>query len=84
MSTRLQVTATPAEDTPQPARNEPCPCGTEIKYKNCCGMLNLAIPDRPDALDLEAEFLQAQEALDKNEPAGAKQFCIFFTTINCF
>jgi len=76
MSTRLQVTATPSEDTPQPARNEPCPCGTEIKYKNCCGMLNLTIPDRPDALDLEAEFLQAQEALNKNDATSAKKFCI--------
>ena len=76
MSTRLQVTATPAEDTPQPARNEPCPCGTEIKYKNCCGMLNLTIPDRPDALDLEPEFIQAQEALNKNDPSDAKKNCI--------
>jgi len=39
-------------------------------------MLNLTIPDRPDALDLEAEFIQAQEALNKNDPAGAKQTCI--------
>jgi len=76
MSTRLQVTATPAEETPQPARNEPCPCGTEIKYKNCCGILNLAIPDRPDAVDLESEFVQAQEALNKNDPTRAKQSCI--------
>ncbi len=66
MSTRLQVTTNPAEDTPQPVRNEPCPCGTGIKYKNCCGMLDLAIPGRPDALDLEPEFIAAQEVLNNN------------------
>lgn len=23
-------------DTPKVGRNEPCPCGSEKKYKNCC------------------------------------------------
>jgi len=22
---------------PKPKRNDPCPCGSGLKYKNCCG-----------------------------------------------
>ena len=67
MSTRLQVTATPSEDTPQPARNEPCPCGTGIKYKNCCGVLQLVIPERKDADEFETEFIAAQESMNQGD-----------------
>jgi uncharacterized protein YecA (UPF0149 family) len=24
-------------ETPKPGRNEPCPCGSTLKYKRCCG-----------------------------------------------
>ena len=24
-------------DTPKVGRNDPCPCGSGKKYKNCCG-----------------------------------------------
>ena len=27
----------PSADTPKVGRNEPCPCGSEKKYKKCCG-----------------------------------------------
>jgi len=28
---------TPFTATKKPKRNEPCPCGSGKKYKNCCG-----------------------------------------------
>lgn len=28
---------TPARSQPRPGRNEPCPCGSDKKYKKCCG-----------------------------------------------
>ena len=27
----------PVRSTPKVQRNEPCPCGSNLKYKNCCG-----------------------------------------------
>jgi hypothetical protein len=29
-----------------PGRNEPCPCGSDQKYKHCCGRLALNRPER--------------------------------------
>jgi uncharacterized protein YecA (UPF0149 family) len=26
-------------DTPKVGRNEPCPCGSGKKFKNCCGRI---------------------------------------------
>ena len=30
-------TGAPATTTKTPGRNEPCPCGSGLKYKKCCG-----------------------------------------------
>jgi uncharacterized protein YecA (UPF0149 family) len=27
----------PAEEAARPSRNAPCPCGSGLKYKRCCG-----------------------------------------------
>jgi preprotein translocase subunit SecA len=27
----------PITGTKKPKRNDPCPCGSGLKYKNCCG-----------------------------------------------
>jgi uncharacterized protein len=27
----------PVSHTPEPGRNDPCPCGSGKKYKKCCG-----------------------------------------------
>jgi preprotein translocase subunit SecA len=32
-----KVSAPIRRDTPKVGRNEPCPCGSGKKYKNCCG-----------------------------------------------
>jgi hypothetical protein len=32
-----QRTPAPIRATPRPGRNDPCPCGSEQKYKRCCG-----------------------------------------------
>jgi transposase-like protein len=36
-----------AEIQKQPVRNAPCPCGSRLKYKRCCG--NLAVPPQTRA-----------------------------------
>ena len=37
-SNKQEVTNTPVKNNgPQVGRNEPCPCGSGKKYKNCCG-----------------------------------------------
>jgi uncharacterized protein len=30
------VPASPPPRTPSPSRNDPCPCGSGLKYKKCC------------------------------------------------
>jgi hypothetical protein len=31
---------TPIRKAPEPGRNSPCPCGSNLKYKRCCGSVN--------------------------------------------
>ncbi|KMZ11242.1 Protein export cytoplasm protein SecA ATPase RNA helicase, partial [Candidatus Burkholderia humilis] len=35
----VTVAANPADDVPKVGRNDPCPCGSGKKYKNCHGKL---------------------------------------------
>jgi preprotein translocase subunit SecA len=35
--TKDSSTLKPITGTKKPKRNEPCPCGSGLKYKNCCG-----------------------------------------------
>jgi preprotein translocase subunit SecA len=38
VSEAIQAAATPVRrDVPKVGRNEPCPCGSGKKFKNCCG-----------------------------------------------
>ena len=32
-----QVKRQPAKKEKKPGRNDPCPCGSGLKYKKCCG-----------------------------------------------
>jgi uncharacterized protein len=34
---RKSALATVRHETPEPGRNDPCPCGSGRKFKNCCG-----------------------------------------------
>jgi preprotein translocase subunit SecA len=36
-ATAAQAKAKPVRNVPKVGRNEPCPCGSGKKYKNCCG-----------------------------------------------
>ncbi len=33
----VSVASTPSKDHPRTGRNAPCPCGSGLKYKRCCG-----------------------------------------------
>lgn len=35
----ISVATRPADDVPKVGRNDPCPCGSGKKYKNCHGKL---------------------------------------------
>jgi preprotein translocase subunit SecA len=35
----MEITSVPARSGPKVGRNDPCPCGSGKKYKNCCGAL---------------------------------------------
>ena len=37
MTAILKVTPS-KDDKPLPGRNEPCPCGSKLKFKKCCGL----------------------------------------------
>jgi uncharacterized protein YecA (UPF0149 family) len=37
MKEELQIPDTYKRDAPKIGRNKPCPCGSGIKYKRCCG-----------------------------------------------
>jgi len=36
-ATEAQAKAKPVRTGPKVGRNDPCPCGSGKKYKNCCG-----------------------------------------------
>jgi hypothetical protein len=49
--------------TKKPGRNTPCPCGSGVKYKRCCGRASTALgsftlADRGSALNKLARFLE--------------------------
>ena len=35
--THLKTKGVPIRNTKKIGRNDPCPCGSGLKYKNCCG-----------------------------------------------
>jgi preprotein translocase subunit SecA len=35
----IELTPAPIRNGPKVGRNDPCPCGSGKKYKNCCGAL---------------------------------------------
>src|SRR5271170_1061332 len=49
----------------RPSRNDPCPCGSGMRYKHCCGALQAtaALPETPHAPEIPqgGETLQGQE-----------------------
>jgi len=34
---RINMMLASLPSDPEPGRNEPCPCGSGLKYKKCCG-----------------------------------------------
>ena len=38
----------PVRSTPQPGRNDPCPCGSGRKFKKCCLNKNIGLPETGD------------------------------------
>ncbi|MEM9017744.1 MAG: SEC-C metal-binding domain-containing protein, partial [Verrucomicrobiota bacterium] len=40
-SPQIQIPKTVKRETPKVGRNDPCPCGSGKKYKNCCGKVGV-------------------------------------------
>lgn len=55
-----------APQTARPGRNEPCPCGSGRKYKQCC------LP-KDEALDAAARKVQAEIAAATEMPADGAE-----------
>jgi tetratricopeptide (TPR) repeat protein len=55
--------------TKRPGRNDPCPCGSGLKYKRC----HLGIVDAGPAENLDEVINEATEAISSQDPAELKQ-----------
>ncbi|MDP2112048.1 MAG: SEC-C metal-binding domain-containing protein [Thiobacillus sp.] len=66
------------------SRNEPCPCGSGKRYKHCCGVVGLAVPEQalsrptPQPADPLSDLMQqalrqkTEAALRRINPVAAK------------
>jgi Flp pilus assembly protein TadD len=57
-------------------RNGPCPCGSGLKHRNCCGNLKLRLPDRLEVLRLDDEYQTAVSAFNNGDLDVAEATCI--------
>jgi Predicted metal-binding protein related to the C-terminal domain of SecA len=62
------------EQSPAPlARNDPCPCASGLKYKNCCGLTMLMLPEPQQVEQVEDQFQMAQAAFNRGDFLTAEQ-----------
>ncbi len=59
--------------TPSVGRNEPCPCGSGRKYKQCCLDKDEAKARKARAKEAEKEAKEAEKARKAAEKAGKKE-----------
>jgi hypothetical protein len=62
----------------KPGRNDPCPCGSGLKYKRCClakdeaaareAAAQLQLPDGDDAFDLEYDDEDEEDFVESEQP----------------
>jgi tetratricopeptide (TPR) repeat protein len=57
-------------------RNSPCPCGSGLKHRNCCGNLKLRLPDRLEVLRLDDDYQTAVSAFNNRALDVAEASCI--------
>ena len=62
------------------SRNAPCPCGSGLKHKSCCGLTGVQPPRPEEARQFEEAFRNAAAALDAGDTARATQVCISILT----
>jgi hypothetical protein len=55
------------------ARNDSCPCASGLKYKNCCGLAVLMLPEPQQAEQVEDQFQTVQAAFDRGDLLTAEQ-----------
>lgn len=55
------------------AHNDPCPCASGLKYKNCCGLTVPMLPEPQQAEQVKDQFLTAQAAFDRGDLLTAER-----------
>jgi hypothetical protein len=65
-TTKMLTTKTPTTTVGRPGRNEPCPCGSGRKYKQCC-------LEKDEAKDRAAYAKAAAEAPEPSPEASPKR-----------
>lgn len=73
--TDMSVVGIPANDVPL-HRNDPCSCHSGLKYKNCCGLLQPAIPGPPQIELVEEEYQAGVAALSEGNSEQALRYFI--------
>lgn len=57
-------------------RNEPCPCGSGLKHKSCCGWLQPALPDQKTVAHFEGAFSLIQQAAQAGRAEDVERKCV--------
>ena len=57
-------------------RNEPCPCGSGLRHKSCCGWLEPKLPDQETVAHFEGAFTLIQQAAQAGRTADTERMCV--------
>jgi len=58
------------------SRNAPCSCGSELKYKHCCGLLSVQLPTQHEIQANENNFQKATAAFEAGDPHTAQTLAV--------
>ena len=74
---KLTTSGTTSASLPAPpSRVHPCPCGSGLRYKYCCGVTSFTLPREVDIKNLEPIYQQAQTRFEQDHLDGAAQCCL--------
>ena len=57
-------------------RTDPCPCGSKLKYKHCCGHLNICLPRPAEITHQKTAYRNAKKAFASGDYDTAEKGCV--------